>query len=43
MEWAQLKKYLTRPELIQLIRNVKAGKNYVSNLDNVKISQVMGV
>lgn len=43
MEWTQLKKYLTRPELIQLIRNVKAGKNYVSNLDNVKISQVVGV
>lgn len=43
MEWNQLKKYLTRRELIQLIRNVKSGKNYLSGMDNHQVSQVMGV
>ncbi len=43
MEWAQLKKYLSRAELIQLIKNVKSGKNYLSGMDNAQISQVIGV
>lgn len=43
MEWDQLKKHLSRPELIRLIRNVKVGKNYLGSMDNAKISQVIGV
>ena len=43
MEWAQLKRHLSRAELIQFIRNIKQGKNYISGLDNPTISQVIGV
>lgn len=41
-EWDYLKKILTRPELIQLIRNVKAGKNYIVP-DNGTIHSIQGV
>jgi hypothetical protein len=43
MEWAQLKKLLTRSELIQLIRNVRAGRHYMSAMSNPLVSQVIGV
>jgi hypothetical protein len=41
-EWDYLKKILTRPELIQLIRNVRQGKNYIIP-DNGTIHAVEGV
>jgi hypothetical protein len=42
MEWAQLKKYLSRRELIQLIRTVRSGGNQVI-FSNPLISSVTGV
>jgi hypothetical protein len=42
MEWRHLKKYLTRSELIQLIRTVRQGGNQVI-YSNPKISSVTGV
>ena len=41
-EWHQLKKYLTRAELIQLIRNVKNDKNYYISTNGV-VHSVQGV
>lgn len=42
MEWSQLKKYLSRRELIQLIRTVRQGGNQVI-FSNPVISSVTGV
>jgi tmRNA-binding protein len=41
-EWQDLKKYLNRRELIQLINNVKSGKNYIVP-DNGIIHSIQGV
>ncbi len=42
-EWTQLKRHLSRKELIALIRNVRVGRNYLTTDGNPNIHQVVGV